>query len=219
MTIGTLRSGPVAAAIRRHRLVVTLDRVDPPAGRLALVAELADAGVRVFEVPFDGATADDDLVAIRALLDARLDGPFLVGAAGIVRRGQLEAARRARADFATSPLFDRELVQASTSEHLPFLPGAFTPTEIEAAWAAGATLVTLFPAVSAGPPFIRELRGRMPDVELIASGGLDADDASDYLGAGAAAVALRPSQLPADGGTRRERVAAIGGRAPAAAAR
>ena len=107
MTDDTLRLGPVAAAIRRHRLIVVLRRVEPQAALLDLVGELADAGARVFEITFDAPSAEADLAAVRGCLAGRSDGPFLVGAGTILRRGQLEAARRAGADFAVAPLAGR----------------------------------------------------------------------------------------------------------------
>ncbi len=96
MTADTLRHGPVAAAIRRHRLIVVLRRVAPQTALLDLVGELADAGARAFEVTFDAATAEADVVAVRNRLAGRSDGPFLVGAGTILTRHVLESARRAR---------------------------------------------------------------------------------------------------------------------------
>ena len=213
MTADALRCGPVADAIRRHRLIVILRRVEPQPALLGLVTELADAGARVFEITFDGANAAADLVAARALLAARGDGHYLVGAGTVLRRGQLEAARRAGADFAVAPLIDRDLIGTAVDEGLPFIPGAFTPTEIAAAWAAGASFVKLFPASGVGPAFVRELRGPMPGVQLIATGGVDATNALAYLEAGAAGVGVGSAITKADGATRRAIVEAVSGAA------
>ncbi len=226
MTADTLRGGPVAAAIRRHRLIVVLRRVAPQPALLELVGELADAGARAFEVTFDAPTAEADLAALRACLAGRPDGPFLVGAGTIMRRNQLEAARRAGADFAVAPLLDVSLVDTAVSWGLPFIPGAFSPSEVRAAWSAGATFVKLFPASAVGPQFVRELRGPMPEVELIATGGVDGSNARAYLDAGAAAVGIGSAITRADAETRRamvqalaaggEPVAAVGGTSVAA---
>lgn len=209
MTFDTLRLGPVAAAIRRHRLIVVLRRVAPQAALLDLVGELADAGARAFEITFDAPAAEADLAAVRDRLAGRRDGPFLVGAGTILRRGQLEAARRAGADFAVAPSLDVSLIDTAVSEGLPFIPGAFTPTEICTAWAAGATFVKLFPASALGPSFARELRGPMPEVELIATGGVDATNARLYLDSGAVAVGIGSAITKADAQSRRALVEAI----------
>jgi 2-dehydro-3-deoxyphosphogluconate aldolase/(4S)-4-hydroxy-2-oxoglutarate aldolase len=209
MTVDVLRHGPVAEAIRRHRLVVVLRRVEPQSALLDLVAELADAGARVFEITFDAPSADADLVALRERLGARTDGPFVLGAGTILRGEQLEAARRAGAEFAVAPLLDPDLVSSAVAEGLPFIPGAFTPTEVARAWAAGATFVKLFPASAVGPTFVRELRGPLPDASLIPTGGIDASSARSFLDAGAAAVGIGSAITKADPATRRAIVAAV----------
>lgn len=190
MSADHLRSDVVAEAVRAHRLIVVLRRVEPRERLLSLVAELADAGVRAFEITMDGRLAADDLAAVRSHLGTREDGPFLVGAGTILRRAQLDAARGAGADFGVSPLLDRDLLAAAIAEGLPFIPGAMTPTEIAAAWDAGATFVKLFPAAAVGPSFVRELRGPLPDVPLVPTGGVDASNARAFLDAGAAAVGI-----------------------------
>ncbi len=209
MTAAVLRTGPVAAAIRQHRLLVVLRRVAPMSALLELVDELADAGARVFEVTFDASSAEADLSAVRSRLRLRSDGPFLTGAGTVLERSQLEAARRAGADFAVAPALDTALVDTAVAEGLPFIPGALTPTEIQTAWTAGATFVKLFPASAVGPTFVRELRGPMPAIELIPTGGVDDANAASFLEAGAAAVGIGGAITRADAATRRAIVAAV----------
>ena len=211
MSSETLRSGPVATAIRAHRLVVVLRRIEPTDVLLGLVAELADAGARVFEITMDSPSAGDDVRAVRDRFGS--DG-ILLGAGTVTGEAQLEAARTAGADFAVSPVLDPALVRVATDSGLPFVPGAFTPTEISSAWQCGATFVKLFPASAVGPAFVRELRGPMPEVELIPTGGVDAANANDFLAAGAAAVGIGGALLRADPAARRELVAHIAGAAP-----
>jgi 2-dehydro-3-deoxyphosphogluconate aldolase/(4S)-4-hydroxy-2-oxoglutarate aldolase len=73
---------------------------------------------------------------------------------------------------------------------VPVFPGAFTPTEIVAAWRAGATAVKLFPASVAGVAFVREFRGPFRDVPLLPTGGVTLDTAPEFIAAGAVAVGL-----------------------------
>ncbi len=206
MSGSDLRSRVVATAIRAHRLIVILRRVEPLDRLLTLTTELADAGVRAFEITLDAPTGADDLGAVRMHLLARSDGPYLVGAGTILRREQLDAARQSGADFGVSPVLDVELVHAAVAGGLPFIPGALTPTEIAAAWDAGATFVKLFPASAVGPSLVRELRGPMPDVALIPTGGIDVSSAADFLEAGAAAVGIGSAITRA---TADERVALV----------
>jgi 2-dehydro-3-deoxyphosphogluconate aldolase / (4S)-4-hydroxy-2-oxoglutarate aldolase len=214
MTAEALRAGPVASAVREHRLIVVLRRVEPQPALLALVDELADAGARAFEVTFDAPTAEADLDAVRERLVARADGRFLAGAGTILDRSQLEAARRAGADFAVAPVLDIDLVAVAVAIGVPFIPGAFTPTEIATAWSAGATFVKLFPASAAGPSLVREVRGPLASVQLIPTGGIDAANAAAFLEAGAVAVGVGGAMLRADAAGRRaivEAVVAAGG--------
>lgn len=208
MTSASLRDGSVATAIRAHRLIAVLRRIEPRERLLALVDELAEAGVRAFEITLDTASGADDLAAVRGHLSAR-DGEYLVGAGTIMRGEQLDAARRSGADFGISPILDVELLRAAVNGGLPFVPGAMTPSEIAAAWDAGATFVKLFPASAVGPQLVRELRGPLPDVAIIPTGGVDGSNAAAFLEAGAAAVGIGGAITRAAAGERRALVRAV----------
>ena len=205
-TAHELRESDVARAIRHHRLIVVLRRVEPQDHLLALADELADAGARAFEITMDAASGEADVAALRSHLSRRADGPFLVGAGTVVTSEQLDAARRAGADFAVAPILDTGLVQTAIGARLPFIPGALTPTEVAAGWAAGATFVKLFPASAVGPALVRELRGPMSEVELIPTGGVDGKNAAAFLEAGAVAVGIGGAILRA---TPQERAALV----------
>jgi 2-dehydro-3-deoxyphosphogluconate aldolase/(4S)-4-hydroxy-2-oxoglutarate aldolase len=187
--VEALRTSEVAATIRRERLVVVLRRVAPQERLVALVRELLDAGARIFEVTLDAPTAAADLVACREAVDGSTAG-ILFGAGTIRSLDALDAAAEAGADFGVSPIFDPSIVAEALRRGTPFIPGALTPTEVDAAWRAGATFVKLFPASSVGPGHVRELRGPMQDVELIPTGGIDRSTAGAFLAAGAVAVGI-----------------------------
>jgi 2-dehydro-3-deoxyphosphogluconate aldolase/(4S)-4-hydroxy-2-oxoglutarate aldolase len=206
-----LRGGAVADTIRRHRLVVVLRRVEPRERLLALVDELAEAGARIFEITFDAPDAAEDLAAVRGRLDALADG-CVVGAGTLLSPEALDAAQGAGAEFGVAPISDPRLLKAAIGTGLPFVPGAFTPTEISAAWDAGATFVKLFPASALTPGFVRELSGPLPDVELIPTGGLDAERGAAFLAAGAVAVGIGGELVRADAETRCSMIATLGGR-------
>lgn len=202
-TARALRHSVVADTIRRHRLIVVLRRIEPRTQLVALVDELADAGAHIFEVTFDAPTGDEDLIALRRHLAARLGGPYLVGAGTILSAGQLGVAHDAGADFAVSPLLNPELVGRSVRMGLPFIPGGLTPTEVHTAWSFGATFVKLFPASAAGPQAVREMRGPLSEIELIPTGGVDATNARAFLDAGAVAVGIGGAIVRADKDQRR----------------
>jgi 2-dehydro-3-deoxyphosphogluconate aldolase / (4S)-4-hydroxy-2-oxoglutarate aldolase len=186
----SLRASDVAAAIRRERLIVILRRVAPQSRLISLVEELADAGVRVFEITFDAADAAADLVACRSALAGAGGERPLLGAGTIRTRDALEAALASGADFGVSPSLNASILAAALDRGLPFVAGALTPTEIDTAWRAGSTFVKVFPASSVGPGHVREVRGPMPEIELIPTGGIDASSAAAFLAAGAVAVGM-----------------------------
>ena len=190
-----LRRSAVAERIRRHRLIAILRRVEPQGLLLDLVAELAADGVRVLEVTFDGASAAEDLVAVKQ----RLHGSdVMVGAGTIVSGERMDAALAAGAQFLVAPTLDLAIVAEAVDRGVPVIPGAYSPTEIALAWDSGATFVKVFPVSTLGPSHIRELRGPLRDIEMIATGGVDATNTAAYLEAGCVAVGVGGALVKAD---------------------
>ena len=116
----------------------------------------------------------------------------------------------AGARFLVMPHTDVGLVAWAAGRGVPVFPGAMTPSEIVAAWNAGAAGVKVFPAGSLGPGFIREVRGPLSRIPLIPTGGITAENVGAFIAAGAVAVGaggwLTGSRDPA---TIRERAAAL----------
>jgi len=195
--VAALRRSAVAERIRRDRLIGILRRVEPQERLLDIVSELAADGVRVLEVTFDGATAAADLAAVRERLASdRRD--VLVGAGTIVTIDRFEAALDSGAEFLVAPTLDAAIVRAAIGRGVPVIPGAYSPTEIALAWDSGATFVKVFPVSSLGPSHIRELGGPLRHIELIATGGVDATNASAYLDAGCVAIGVGSALVNAD---------------------
>lgn len=166
----------VLDAIRSERLVAVLRRV-PDID--AAIAQVEEAGVRVVEVTLDDPRALD---AIR-----RRPGTL----AGTVRTPeQVDAAADAGAAAVVSPAFVPAVVERALELGLPAIPGALTPTEVEAAWRAGAAMVKLFPGGLGGPRYVRDLLAPLRDVPLVVTGGVDATNARAFLDAGAVAVGV-----------------------------
>lgn len=206
-----LRRSPVADLIRSTRLIAVLRRVEPQARLLERVAELAADGVCVFEITFDAPSAAEDLRACRRLLDGEGQRDAVVGAGTVRSPEMVTAAQAAGAAFAVSPSLDTNLVRRSIELGLPFIVGAYSPTEVDLAWQAGATFVKLFPASSLGPTHARELRGPFPEIECIATGGIDATNARAFLEAGCVAVGVGSAIARAEPAERRALVAAVRG--------
>jgi 2-dehydro-3-deoxyphosphogluconate aldolase/(4S)-4-hydroxy-2-oxoglutarate aldolase len=114
----------------------------------------------------------------------------LVGAGTVLEIAELEAACDAGAKFLVSPHFDPALLEKARARGVPYLPGALTPTEIVRAWKAGAACVKLFPGSAVGPGYVKAIRGPLPDVPLMPTGGVDEKNLGEWLKAGVVAVGM-----------------------------
>jgi 2-dehydro-3-deoxyphosphogluconate aldolase/(4S)-4-hydroxy-2-oxoglutarate aldolase len=156
----------------------------------AKLAEAADAlrrgGVMAIEVTM---TVPGAVEVIRRMAKAKAED-VLVGAGTVLDAGTAADVIAAGADFVVSPITDAGMIEFCRAAGVLAAPGAFTPTEIVAAWRAGADIVKVFPATSLGPQFIRDVRGPLPQLRLMPTGGVTIENARDFIAAGACCVGL-----------------------------
>jgi len=165
--------------------VVAVIRAPSADAAVAMSHALVRGGVTGVEVTFTTPGAADAIARIRKELpDA------LVGAGTVLASGELTAACDAGAKFLVSPHFDPELLEQARARSVPYLPGALTPTEIVRAWKAGAACVKLFPGSAVGPGYVKAIRGPLPDVPLMPTGGVDEKNLVEWLKAGVIAVGM-----------------------------
>ncbi len=159
----------------------------PDASRFAAAAEvLIEAGLGCLEFTMTTEGALDALAAAkRALPDV------LIGVGTVRTSDDLRAAADAGADFAVSQVTLPELIDTAADLGLSYVPGALTPTEIVTAWNLGVPAVKVSPiGPLGGPAYLRELRGPLPDVALMPTGGVTFEHAVEYLELGAVAVGV-----------------------------
>lgn len=160
--------------------------------RLAKVAAaLRKGGISALEVTM---TVPGAVEIIRAMARDKKPGT-LVGAGTVLDAGTASDVIAAGADFVVSPVTDRDMIQACREAEVLVAPGAFTPTEILGAWRAGADIVKVFPATSLGPQFFRDIRGPLPQVRLMPTGGVTLENAREFLAAGACCVGIGTALL------------------------
>lgn len=165
--IEIMRTGPVIP-------VIAIDKV---ASAVALAQALVAGGVRVLEVTLRTPVALD---AIRVISNEVSDA--IVGVGTITRAQDFDDALQAGAKFGVSPGLTPALIAAANANEMPLLPGVMTPSDIIAARAAGFNELKLFPAQQAGGVgMLKALSGPFPDVNFCPTGGVNADNASDFL--------------------------------------
>jgi len=124
------------------------------------------------------------------MLRARFGDHMLIGAGTVRTVGQFNDAVAAGAQFTLAPGFRPAVVEAAQTKEILHIPGVFTPSEIEEAWAMGCPLLKLFPADFGGPAYLKAVRAPLNDVALVPTGGVSADNAAAYAKAGAVALGV-----------------------------
>lgn len=168
--------------IRRHRIVVALRGI--PAETMADAARaLYEGGIRMLEVTFrqSSGTAEEEAArgirGIRELMGDRM----LIGAGTVLTPSQVRTAAEAGARYILAPNVDPDVLAECRRLGLPAVPGAFTPSEIAAAWKAGAALVKLFPCGVLGPEYIRAITAPLDHIPLLGMGGINETNLPAYL--------------------------------------
>ncbi|MCW4459237.1 bifunctional 4-hydroxy-2-oxoglutarate aldolase/2-dehydro-3-deoxy-phosphogluconate aldolase [Microbacterium sp. MPKO10] len=157
-----------------------------------------DLGIDVVELPIQSA---DDIEALRVVAEAGRERGKSVGAGTVVTVEHVAQAAAAGAEFTVSPGFDVDVVRASSEAGLPALPGVASPSEVQLAMKEGLTWLKAFPASLLGTAWFGAMRGPFPRAKFVATGGMDAANAGDFLSAGVRVVAVGSaledeSQLP-----------------------
>ena len=178
-----------AEAIERIVRTGVVPVVRAESARQAMMAAEAvcEGGIGIVEVTMTVPGA----IEVIAELVKTAGGQLLVGAGTVL---DVEAARRcldAGAQFLVSPGFNLATVKLANEAGVPVMPGALTPTEVIAAWRAGADFVKIFPCGNlGGPSYLKALKGPLPQVPMIPTGGVTLATAADFIKAGAAALGI-----------------------------
>jgi 2-dehydro-3-deoxyphosphogluconate aldolase/(4S)-4-hydroxy-2-oxoglutarate aldolase len=193
--------------------VVAIVRLDSGEGLDRVAEALIKGGVTALEFTF---TTPGALPALEAAA-AHYGDKLLVGAGTVLDAETARTAILAGAEFIVAPTTDLPTIGLCRRYGKVCLPGAYTPTEMLRAYEAGADLIKLFPATTVGPRYIKDVLAPLPMLRIVPTGGISAENAGDYIRAGAVAVAMGSSLV--DNTTVREgRFEVIATRARAAIA-
>jgi 2-dehydro-3-deoxyphosphogluconate aldolase/(4S)-4-hydroxy-2-oxoglutarate aldolase len=165
-----------------------------------VVRALADGGVTVVEITMTVPHALDVLTQVRQELGDRI----LLGAGTILDTETARAVLLAGAEYIVSPTVNLDVIALCRRYDKLVMPGAFTPTEILTAWEAGADIVKVFPADVVGPAFFKALRGPLPQVRVMPTGGVDLTTAAAFLKAGACCLGIGSQLVEPDAVAKRD---------------
>ncbi|NPV69233.1 MAG: bifunctional 4-hydroxy-2-oxoglutarate aldolase/2-dehydro-3-deoxy-phosphogluconate aldolase [Firmicutes bacterium] len=170
--------------------VIAIIRGFDPEASVAVAEALAGGGVKLIEVTFNSPGAAESIQAV-----ARMPG-VVCGAGTVLVESQVATAVERGARFIVAPNAHERVVRAARMMGAACIPGAMTPTEVLMAARWGADAVKVFPASVVGPAFFREMKGPLPHIRLVATGGITADNAGEFVRAGAFAVGMGGSLVP-----------------------
>lgn len=146
-----------------------------------------EGGVRAIELTYDASNPEKDqenAENIKMLVDYFGD-KMLIGAGTVIRENQVELTKKAGGSFIISPDTNENIIKKTCELNMVSIPGALTPTEIQTAHLAGADFVKLFPVSIFGPQYVKDVKAPLSHIRILAVGGINEKNISDYLAAGA----------------------------------
>ncbi len=189
MNASLSKSAERARTIERLEYGVLVPVIRAPSAELAIVAveSILEGGISTFEITLTVPGA----VKVIETLTRRFGERALIGAGTVLTADDAAACIDAGARFIVSPGFDLATVELVQKRELPIMPGALTPTEVITAWKAGVDMVKIFPcSAMGGAKYLKALKGPLPHVKMLPTGGVNASTAAEYLAAGAAALGI-----------------------------
>ena len=167
--------------------IVPVVRASSPEHAMEAARAVCAGGIPIIELTM---TVPGAIDVIRELKRS-IDGSVLIGAGTVLDAKTAAQCLEAGAEFLVSPGFDRATVKFAKREGTLIMAGALTPTEVIAAWYAGADFVKIFPCGNVGgPSYIRALKAALPQIPMVPTGGVNSATAAEYLQAGACALGI-----------------------------
>ena len=166
--------------------VVAVLRADSPDALVDVAQAIARGGIGAIEITMTTPGALD----VIGECAKRLEGEILLGAGTVLDPETARAAILAGAEYIVTPTLHPDVITLCRRYDKVIIPGALTPTEILTAWECGADIVKVFPATVVGPRYFKDVKAPLPQIDLMPTGGVNLDNAGDFIRAGACAVAV-----------------------------
>lgn len=146
----------------------------------------ANSGLNTIEITMNSAGAEESIQYVRNNYGDKLN----VGAGTVCTLQDLKNALQAGAQFIVTPIVNVQVIEECKKQSVPIFSGAYTPTEIFTAWSAGADMVKVFPMVGNALEYIKAVRGPLPQIQLVPTGGVNLQNCGDFFAAGASGVGV-----------------------------
>jgi 2-dehydro-3-deoxyphosphogluconate aldolase/(4S)-4-hydroxy-2-oxoglutarate aldolase len=188
-----MTKGEVCDRIRNFGIIPAIRVPSHEDARFAVEA-LIGGGIPIAEISVTIPSAPELISHL-----ARNHPDVVFGGGTVLDISDARRCKEAGASFITAPGFDPEIVRFAARENIASLPGGLTPTEVVMAWKAGADFVKLFPCAQVGGEhYIKKLKNALPQISLIAAGGVNQNTAADLIAAGADAIGVGTELIPTD---------------------
>lgn len=173
----------VLAQILEHKIIAIVRGVKPEAV-LSLAEAMHAGGIRLLEVTMN---SEDPLAVIRDV-SARMGDKMIIGAGTVLDAATARQAAYAGARFILSPILEPEVIRTARDLGVVSIPGAYTATEVYAAYKQGADMIKVFPATS--PTYIKDIAAPLPKMHLLPTGGITPENIGEFKKAGAAGFGI-----------------------------
>lgn len=175
----------VIKAIEREKIIVIVRGIEKE--KLIPLAEaMYDGGIRLLEVTYsaNGAVSDAETAENIKMLAEHFKDRMYIGAGTVIKPEQVILTKNAGGQFIISPDTYEAVITKTRELDMVSMPGAVTPSEIQAAHRAGADFVKIFPITSMGPGYVKAVKAPLSHVKVLAVGGIDETNMKDYLKVG-----------------------------------
>jgi 2-dehydro-3-deoxyphosphogluconate aldolase / (4S)-4-hydroxy-2-oxoglutarate aldolase len=173
-----------------HQYPHDILRLDDLSQARQIAEVLIRAGVQAFEFTLTNPSAPKVIESLRASNAEIQLGKAIIGLGSVRSLEEAKIAVDCGAQFVVSPITSIPIIDFCKNQGVAVFPGAYTPTEIDTAWNAGADMIKVFPARNLGPGYLRDVLAPMPYLKLMPTGGVDLSNIASYFQAGATAVGI-----------------------------
>jgi len=171
--------------------VIAVIRIKEEEKLKKVIDAIYSGGISIIEITM---TVPDAIKLIEKI-STFFENKIITGVGSVLDKTTAENAIKAGAKYVVSPVFKKEIIEITHKYDLPVMPGAFTPTEIQAAYEAGADIVKVFPADIVGMSFFKSVLAPLPHLKLMPTGGVTLQNEGEWLKAGACAVGVGTALL------------------------